>query len=164
MLQKESTRQELNGVQTYNFENFSRDLSAWLRNRLLKPILYVEGGWEYWVQIDFPAWIDIRDNVQYDFRREVSGILPNGRLDWLVNQNSSSPTAIEIKAQTHKYPNSKFVTDVMNDVAKLSTLPSTYQKGVLAAVIDAGAYNSLIQKGFKELFTLDTEVAFLLYT
>ncbi len=119
------------------------------------PILNLEGGWEYWVQIDFPPWLDITYNVQFDYRREVTGVLPGGgRLDWLINSQGVGGvlTAIEIKAQTHRYLTAAFVADVRADVAKLQTLGAGYNRIMLAAVCDANAATILTQQdGFAPL-------------
>src|SRR5690606_13252116 len=135
----------------YNINMLPQDLTGWMQQRFLQPIVNIEGGWEYWFQIDFPAWLDFYYKRQFDFRREVIGILPNGgRLDWLVNSQGSDRilSAFELKAQTHKYQNDKFVDDVLSDVAKLNKLDQTYLKVTLAAVIDDNSENALIQKNF----------------
>lgn len=148
----------------YNFDSLMNDLGTWLDERLLEPILNIEGGWEYWIQIDFPAWLDTHYQTQYDFRREVTGILQNGRIDWLVNSQQDPPhppTAVEIKAQTHKYLQNTFVTDVATDVNKLATLGANYNKVMLVATIDGPTYDSLIGQNFTELGRYQDKVAFL---
>lgn len=106
-------------------------------SKILNPILNIEGSWEYWIQIDFPAWLDQYLAQQYDFRREVYGIIP-GRIDWLINSIAvgGTLTAVELKWQTHKYISSTFVGDIVDDITKLRALPPTYNRIVLAAVID----------------------------
>ncbi|HMS98175.1 MAG TPA: hypothetical protein PKA12_05490 [Saprospiraceae bacterium] len=137
----------------YNIDDLPKNLTAWLYARLLQPILYIEGGWEYWFQIDFPAWMDVVDKTQYDFRREV--ILPGVRLDWLINSNSIGqiPVAVEIKAQTHKYKNDVFEKDVMEDIEKLKGLKGKYEKMMIAAVIDEKMKKRLIELGFTFIAT-----------
>jgi hypothetical protein len=151
-------------MQAYDFNLFPNDLQNWMMTRFLDPILSIEGGWEYWIQIDFPAWLDVNYNTQYDFRREVTGILPSGRLDWLVNSQGfgGQLTAVEIKAQTHKYQNTPFVQDVLKDIEKLSALDLSYTKIMLAAVIDNGAYSILTtQYGFAPIAQYNDTVKFL---
>ena len=63
--------------------------------RFLEPIADIEGGWEYWIQIDFPAWLDAYYVKQYDFRREVGGIMPKARIDWVLN-NQQEPAQTPI--------------------------------------------------------------------
>lgn len=137
----------------YNIDDLPKNLTAWLYARLLQPILSIEGGWEYWFQIDFPAWMDTQYKTQYDFRREVT--LPGVRLDWLINSNSMGqvPVAVEIKAQTHKYKNDVFEKDVLDDIEKLKGLKGNYIKLMLAAVIDDKMKNRLIQLGFTFIAT-----------
>lgn len=140
-------------MQPYDIDDFPKNLTDWLYARLLKPILFIEGGWEYWFQIDFPAWVDIKYNVQFDFRREVT--MPGVRLDWLINSNTMGkvPVAVEIKAQTHKYKNDVFEKDVLEDIDKLKQLKGNYKKMMLAAVIDEKMKNRLIQFGFTFIAT-----------
>ncbi|MCP5095869.1 MAG: hypothetical protein GY943_09975 [Chloroflexi bacterium] len=154
-------------MQLYHFDTFPTDLQNWITNRFLEPILNIEGGWEYWIQIDFPAWIDVHYNTQYDFRREVSGVLPGSRLDWLVNSQvgGEQPTAVEIKAQTHKYLNNRFISDVLADVQKLSGLGGNYKKIMLAAVTDPTVYNTLTgQHGFVPIAQYGNIVSLLALT
>jgi hypothetical protein len=73
-------------MQAYNLDQLPINLNGWMNSRFLKPILNIEGGWEYWMQIDFLAWLDTSTGLQWDFRREV--IENNVRLDWAVNTNS----------------------------------------------------------------------------
>ena len=142
-------------LQPYLFESqFTDDLSQWMEARFLVPILDQEWGWEYWIQIDFLAWIDSVNRIQYDFRREVSRIIEGTRLDWLINSNSPAytPIAVQIKAQTPKYVNSKFIADVKKDIANLQKLPGKNNKAMLAAVVDGGAETALISLGFQLLY------------
>jgi hypothetical protein len=86
---------------------------------------------------------------QFDFRREVPNLFPGGgRLDWLINSQGigGQQTAIEIKAQTHRYIRATFVADVRADVAKLATLGAGYTKIMLAAPCDDGTANILVQQ------------------
>jgi hypothetical protein len=133
-------------MERYNLQWLPGNLETWIGQRFLSPILDIEGGWEYWIQIDFPAWLDVYSNTQYDFRREQP--IPGGRLDWLINSQvqPAAPGAIEIKAQTHKYQTSAFVQAVLADVAKLQNLgPGYATRFMLAAVIDQNAYDALVQ-------------------
>lgn len=155
-------------MQPYDiFNSFQTDLQKWMKDRFLAPILNIEGGWEYWLQIDFPAWLDVNYNTQYDFRREVSGVVGGGRLDWLLNSQvaGSIPTAVEIKAQTHKYLNTRFKSDVKADVDKLSTLGDQYKKIMLAAVIDNELYKEFKEsQNFELLLQYQDIVAFFVGT
>ena len=155
-------------LQAYDFNSFATDLQNWMTNRFLSPILNIEGGWEYWIQIDFPAWLDVNYTTQYDFRREVTGVLPSGgRLDWLVNSQGYGGvlTAVEIKAQTHKYVNNRFISDVLGDVQKLKVLSQNYNKIMLAAVIDPNVYNVLTgQHDFVPIASFSDTVKFLALT
>lgn len=151
-------------MQAYDFNSLATDLQDWMTNRFLEPILNIEGGWEYWVQIDFPVWLDVNNTTQYDFRREVMGVIQNARLDWLVNSqvNGGKVTAVEIKAQTHKYVNNRFIPDVLSDVQKLSGLGQNYTKLMLAAVIDPVADSTLTeQHGFVPVAQYRDTVKFL---
>lgn len=125
--------------------HFEKNLKDWINNRFFEQIPFVEGGWEYWIQIDFVAWIDKKSGQQFDFRREV--MLPGIRVDWFVNSNSKdieiNPTAIEIKAQTPKYLKDRFIADVQKDIEKLKMLPDKYSKIMLAAVIDKSTAEAL---------------------
>lgn len=150
-------------MQDYNiFTSFKTDLDQWMKARFLEPILSIEGGWEYWLQIDFPAWLDVTKQNQYDFRREVSGVVEGSRLDWLLNSQvtGSTPTAVEIKAQTHKYLNTTFISNVKTDVDKLSTLGDKYNKLMLAAVIDQKLYDEFEKNTNFELLLNQGTVAF----
>lgn len=154
-------------MQPYDFNSLPTDIQNWMGARFLNPILDIEGGWEYWVQIDFPAWLDVTKNAQYDFRREVRNVLQKGRLDWLVNSQGfgGQQTAVEIKAQTHKYQNSVFLKDVLKDIAKISTLGQGYTKLMLAAVIDPTIYDVLTQQHqFVPIATYSDTVKFLTLT
>lgn len=154
-------------MQAYDLNSISTDLQNWMTNRFLDPILDIEGGWEYWIQIDFPAWLDVNHSTQYDFRREVTGILQRGRLDWLVNSQGFGGhlTAVEIKAQTHKYANNRFIPNVLEDVQKLSGLDQNYKKIMLAAVIDSVADDTLTaQQGFVPIAQYSNTVKFLALT
>lgn len=153
-------------MHAYDFDKLAHDLDRWMTSRFLPPILDIEGGWEYWVQIDFPAWLDVSDHVQYDFRREVGGVLPSGRLDWLVNSQGvgGQLTAVEIKAQTHKYLNQRFIADALADVHKLAALGGNYNALMLAAAIDPAVVDQLTQRhGFGLLVTYAQKVAFLVH-
>ncbi|MEQ6890451.1 hypothetical protein ABE957_17390 [Halomonas sp. CS7] len=154
-------------LQAYDFSALSTDLQDWMARRFLEPIVNIEGGWEYWVQIDFPAWLDVNNATQYDFRREVTGVIQNARLDWLVNSQvpGGHVTAVEIKAQTHKYVNSRFLADVLSDVQKLSGLGRNYNKLMLAAVIDPAVEETLTgQHGFVPVAQYGGTVRFLALT
>lgn len=128
-------------------------LARWFPARMLEPILSVEGGWEYWIQIDFPAWLDVDTGQQYDVRREQPG--PDGtRIDWVFNGISGGGplTACELKAQSRTYTASSFTRAVAVDVAKLQLLSAPYQQRLMiAAVIDQAAYDGLIGDGFVDL-------------
>lgn len=134
-------------------ESFGKDLSKWMTQRFQLPILSIEGGWEYWIQIDFPAWLDLNYSTQFDFRREFRYPDQNYRVDWLVNSQVSGPsrTYVEIKAQTHKYPNKNFILDVQKDYEKLAKLDKKIAKITLAAVIDQGAFEGLERNKFKQI-------------
>ena len=58
-------------MHAYDTQHLPTDLKNWINARLLKPLLYFEGGWEKWWQSDFPAWLDTVNEEQFDFRREV---------------------------------------------------------------------------------------------
>ncbi len=147
----------------YNVNNLGSNLATWMNQRFLHPILNFEGGWEYWLQIDFPAWIEANSGQQYDFRREVSGVIAGGRIDWLINSNVSGKkqTAVEIKAQTPKYENNRFLSGVKTDIDKLSNLTGAYRKIMLAAITDPALRSTLISHDFAELFTYQESVAFM---
>lgn len=131
-------------------QNLGGDVYNWLGARLLEPILYIEGGWEYWLQIDFPAWLDVSTGQQYDFRREYT--IENVRLDWMVNETvGGNVFAVNLKAQTTKYVTSKLVSDVKKDIAKLEQVK--WQRPTLnclevVAVIDPAAEHELTNLGF----------------
>jgi len=148
-------------MQHYDMQHLPTDLQNWINARLLKPLLYFEGGWEKWWQSDFPAWLDTINDTQFDFRREVrtSGLI----IDWVVNGNSLAPTtAIELKAQTHKTTKSSFVNQVEEDLVALGKL-STFDYPVrmsLIAVIDQITYEAMVERDFVPL-TRTSQVAFL---
>lgn len=141
------------------FDKFTTDLQSGMEKRFLKQILNLEGGWEYWIQIDFPAWLDDRYQTQYDFRREVQLDNTNLRLDWLINSNFGDymPVAVEIKAQTHKYETNNFIRDVKVDITKLDQLSVQYYKLMLAAVIDGPTEEKLIDLQFKRIAVYPNE-------
>ena len=134
-------------------KSFGNDLSVWMEHRFQLPILSIEGGWEYWIQIDFPAWLDLYYSKQFDFRREFPYPNQNYRVDWLVNSEVVGPprTYVEIKAQTHKYPNKKFISDVQKDYEKLKKLDKKIAKITLAVVIDKGAFEGLKKDKFEQI-------------
>ncbi len=131
----------------YNFlKKFQTDLHGWFKERFLYPILDIEGGWEYWVQIDFPAYIDVSHNCQYNFRREISY---NGiRVDWLINGETRNPIAVELKCQTHKYLNRNFLSDVQKDIESLKQWPHDYHKVSIAATVDPHVAEALKRENF----------------
>lgn len=151
----------------YDATKLVDDLKAWMGQRFQPPILTVEGGWEYWMQIDFPAWLDVSRKQQFDVRREIS--LPTmRRLDWVFNSTLSGlqPWAVELKAQTSKYPSAQFVTNALADVAKLATLDAAkYPKRLsIAVTCDDNSYGELVKpaNGYVEKFRLaDNSAAFL---
>lgn len=136
----------------YDLNRLSSDLQDWIQARFIAPIVNIEGGWEYWIQIDFPCWLDVSFGVQFDFRREVSGIA-TGRLDWLINDAGGTRTAVEIKAQTHKYLTAKFLADVQGDIVKLGTVANA-NKLMLAVAVDNAAATALRTAGYLDLFHL----------
>ncbi|WP_435103597.1 hypothetical protein [Arhodomonas sp. AD133] len=150
-------------MEPYDITRLPSDLPAWLSDRLLEPILYVEGGWEYWLQIDFPSWLDVKSGMQYDFRREVT--VGSVRLDWLINDNSFNAEhwAVELKAQTHKYPMDRFVRAVKADLDKLSRLDrGAFEPLMVAAAIDETTYDALVtQLGFTDICQWGSQVAFV---
>ena len=155
-------------MEAYDFNSLATDLQNWMTSRFLNPILDIEGGWEYWIQIDFPAWLDIYHKCQYDFRREVPGVLSNARLDWLVNsQVGGQLTAVEIKAQTHKYLDDRFISEVLADVGKLAVLDHGFHKIMLAAVISPSASARLtaehLQGRFVPIARFSDTIQFLAY-
>ena len=143
--------------------NLGGDVHNWLGARLLEPILYIEGGWEYWLQIDFPAWLDISTGQQYDFRREYT--IGNVRLDWIVNETvGGNVFAVNLKAQTTKYVTSKLVSEVKKDIAKLEQVKRqrpTLNCREVVAVIDPAADQELIRLGFARLITYRQRVVVL---
>lgn len=154
----------------YDPNRLGTDIPMWMHNRFLQPILSIEGGWEYWLQIDFPAWLDNTYGVQYDFRREVVMRNPLGRIDWLINATlpGGHSEGVQLKAQTHKYLSNAFVTDVLEDYRKVDQ----WQRGgeisrgaILAAAIDPGAVDQLVRHhGFMILSQYRDLVAFLIRT
>ncbi len=148
-------------MQTYNLTNLPTNLQGWMNTRFLEPILDIEGGWEYWMQIDFPAWLDSSTGQQWDFRREVP--VGNVRLDWAINTTGlGQKTGVNLKAQTPKYLTNKFLADVAIDVQKLQTLPNGYNQLMIAAAVDNAAINTLTQtNGFVPMFQYNNEISFL---
>ncbi|HEX2207616.1 MAG TPA: hypothetical protein VHG93_08020 [Longimicrobium sp.] len=137
-------------MEPYDLDLLRHDLAAWMEARFLEPIAYVEGGWEYWIQIDFVAWLDNEKHTVYDFRREIPA--QGGRLDWVINSGyPESLTAIEIKAQTPKYKTDAFVADVWADVVWLAGLDGFAHRGMLAAAVDAKAAELLEGLGFQRI-------------
>lgn len=132
-------------MEPYNLLELGTHLEAWKQMRLLAPVLSIEGGWESWLQVDFPVWLDVAFATQYDFRREVQE--QGKRLDWIIN-STTGRAAVEIKAQTHKFPNSAFLAAVQGDVGKLAQLAGFDHKLMLAAVIDDGLKDTLVHEGF----------------
>jgi hypothetical protein len=131
----------------------SRDLQTWMNDRFLSPILALNGGWEYWIQIDFPAYLDIMYSEQFDFQREIR--VGNQRIDWIINSNIQDATniAIEIKAQTKNYLTRDFMQAVQIDMNKLANLDGNYRRFMLCAIIDESAKESLESLEFQHLFT-----------
>ncbi|OON67518.1 hypothetical protein B0919_16945 [Hymenobacter sp. CRA2] len=73
-------------MQQYHVDALATDIEKRMKTRFLSPILDIEGGWEYWIQIDFPVYLDVFHSTQYDFRREVAHMFGyGGRLDWVLN-------------------------------------------------------------------------------
>ena len=131
--------------------NFNDDLQEWMEHRFLNPILIQGDGWESWIQIDFPAYLDTRDEKRYDIRPGYP-ITEQNHLAWLINSRiDGQPSAIEIKAQTYKTPTDIFLQAVKNDVKVLKTLGG--QRIMLCAVADPGAAEKLEQQGFERIFT-----------
>lgn len=150
---------------------FQKGFTAWLGAARVMPALpYVEGGWETWIQIDFTAYLNGLGKQDYDIRREVLGVFKQSaqRADWVMNSNSpgATPLIFELKAQSYKSTN--FVQQVQGDVAKLASANiapayATAQRYALAATIDQGTYNTLVQNGFKSLgFDSGKNAAFLI--
>lgn len=127
-------------LQRYSIEqDLPTAIPNWMHTRFLKEILDLVGGWEHWIQIDLPAWLDNTSGHQYDFQREatIHGF-GKKRFDWLINAQQDPPiipTVVEIKAQTPRYIDSVFISDVYRDFAKLSELGDGYKKYVLLAVM-----------------------------
>jgi len=106
---------------------------AWAAARMYRPVLYIEGGWEGWLQADFLAWCNTVHDT-FPIRRECSepfaATLEHRRkVDWILNSDSTDRDrrfCIELKAQGTKYLQSDFVADVMRDLDKLRSIPATY--------------------------------------
>lgn len=139
-------------MEPYILANLPADFGRWLAARFLKPILNVEGGWEYWIQIDFPSWLDAMTGRTFDFRREYTE--GDVRLDWIVNATlGTNVTAINIKAQTHKYQTTRLLADVDKDVAKLRQLVgNTVARKMIVAVVDKSAYDALAGNGYVQIY------------
>jgi hypothetical protein len=139
-------------MQPYDIAHLAKDMKDWLAARFMAPILYVEGGWEYWIQIDFPCWLDTGVAEPYDFRREyaVDGV----RLDWIVNATAGKKiVAVNIKAQSHKYLTSKLLADVNSDIVKLKSIKDkSIARKMIVAVVDQNAEQALLQEGFKKIY------------
>lgn len=138
-------------MEPYDVTMLTEHLGTWMDHRYLEPISSLEGGWESWIQIDFPALLDADTRRQFDFRREfaVPGV---GRLDWVINSTVQGHpvAAVEIKAQSPKYLNSVFIPLVEADEARLSSLTGFDRRIMLVAVIDQEVHTRLLAKGFKE--------------
>lgn len=143
-------------MQSYDFDNLPADMQQWMNNRFLNPIAYQNYGWEYWIQIDFIAWLDLHYSqgapapVQFDFQREI----PRGgvRLDWLANENTAGPTtALEIKAQTLKRSTADFIQAVQDDVNKLGGVAGMANRLMIAGVVSQDAKDELNRMNFVPL-------------
>ena len=135
------------------FGRVATDTGNWLTQRFMAPIPWQEWGWEYWWQIEFPAWLDASQGAaegeQYDFRREVTIEGAGVRVDWLINSlTTTSPVAVNLKAQTVKSIQSSFLNSVNEDIQKLKRLPKDIPAVMMVAVIDAGTEQELIRRGF----------------
>jgi hypothetical protein len=139
-------------MQPYDIANLPRDTASWLKVRFLAPILNVEGGWEYWIQIDFPCWLDTRGADPFDFRREYT--LDHVRLDWIINATfGANMVAVNIKAQSHKYQTDRLLKDVTADVAKLKSIrDKNIARKMIVAVVDRAAEKALSEDGFKTIY------------
>jgi hypothetical protein len=147
-------------VEPYDIERMPADLRAWMDARFLTPILNIEGGWENWMQIDFPTWLDAQTGRQLDIRREQPLERPGGRVDWLIN----GTVGVELKAQTHKTTRGRFLEGVREDVNKLSrwTDRGELETGIaLAAAIDEHTRQALANGGFVEWFRYADLVVFM---
>ena len=143
----------------YKFMLLGQDLKLWMNLRMYPVIPYIEGGWEKWMQVDFPAYLDDRDGVQYEFRREYN-IDNEFYLDWLVNESDNNDSiAIELKCQSAKNfkNNKKFAEAVQNDIKKLQELQKIKRFGhyvMLAGAIDEGALTYLQQLKMSQIATV----------
>lgn len=134
-------------MEPYDFSHLGADMQNWMEQRFMQPIAFQNFGWEYWIQIDFIAWLDASTGLQYDFQREI--VRGNVRLDWLANANSAGPlTALEIKAQTLKRSSEAFVADVESDVAKLATVGGMDNRIMVAGVVSQDAADALVARNF----------------
>lgn len=139
-------------MKNYDIRRLGRDMDAWLQARFMSPILNIEGGWEYWIQIDFPCWLDAMADEPFDIRREYveSGV----RLDWMMNATSQmNMVAVNIKAQTHKYQTDRLLKDVRADVVKLEGIADrSIARKMIVAVVDRTAEADLHGDGFKTIY------------
>jgi|GEM_PF-5390651 len=130
-------------MNSYNPAHLPNDLNVWLQSRYMSTISAVEGGWEYWMQIDFMAWLNTRQKDPYDVRREV----PMGpyRADLFLNRGPDGeepalrvfpPCWVEIKAQGAKYLNEKFKVDVQADIDKMAGAGVPCEQYMLVALSD----------------------------
>jgi len=138
-------------MQAYDFNRLGADMDRWMNQRFMDPIAYQNYGWEYWIQIDFIAWLDQSYGAQFDFQREIPW--GGSRLDWLANQNSPGTplTGLEIKAQTIKAKASDFVASVDSDVAKLQAMAGLAQKMMIVGVVSPEVQQALNARGFVPL-------------
>lgn len=128
---------------SFNPDDLYRTLNAWLNSRYLRTISAVEGGWEYWIQIDYMSWLNLHNT--YDVRREVP--IGGARADLFLNFGAGigvpppqpfPPCWIEIKAQGAKYLNEAFKKAVQADIDKMAALGAGCWQYMLVALSDAG--------------------------
>lgn len=128
-------------MSSYNPERLIFDLASWLPIRYQSSTSAVEGGWEYWIQIDFMSWLNLRG--LFDVRREVT--LNGSRADLFLNLGAGigvpplprfPPAWVEIKAQGAKYLNDRFKLDVQADIAKMAGAGVPCEQYMLVALSD----------------------------
>lgn len=129
-------------MNSYNPAHLATDLATWMKARFQPATSAVEGGWEYWIQIDFMSWLNTQ--AVLDVRREVQ--IGASRADLFLNYGTGIGVAplpafpqcwVEIKAQGAKYPNDTFVADVQADIDKMAAGGAGCKQYMLVALSDA---------------------------
>ena len=116
--------------------NLSNDLKNWTLLRMYPQIPLSMGGWESWMQIDFPAYL-LSQSPHIDVVREQKYGMDQQRVDWKFNGsfNVTKQAAVEIKVQSKQtLQDTQFKQQVVNDLVKLDRYRERYECNTIMIV------------------------------